>query len=419
MASICLFSLNYAPEPIGIGPYSQGWAEALAEREHRVQVVCGVPYYPQWTRLEGYPSAFHESIEQGVAVLRVPHYIPARPSGARRLLHYASFAANAARGIRRALGDEKVDAVIAVAPALMAAPVALQLARRCSALSWLHVQDFEVEAALATGLMPRWASGAGAGLEQAVLRRFDRASSIAPGMMRKLAEKRGHARGLHELRNWAEPAVGGEAADGPGMRRALGLPSGTLALYSGNLARKQGIGVILETAEALQGQTGLCFVICGEGPAAAEVKAAAERLPNLHYRPLQPRERLPDLLAMADLHLLPQIAGAADLVLPSKLANMLASGRPVVATADAGTSLAQEVEGCGLVVPAGDAPAFAASVARLMADDGLRAKLGQSARERAAARWSKATLVTAFAETLEQALAEQALAEQALPERAA
>ena len=102
MASICLVGLNYAPEPIGIGPYTQGWAEALAARGHRVRVICGVPYYPQWAPLTGYSEAFRRTIENGVEIMRVPHYIPANPTAARRLIHYASFPASAARGMRSA-----------------------------------------------------------------------------------------------------------------------------------------------------------------------------------------------------------------------------------------------------------------------------------------------------------------------------
>ncbi|UIP07174.1 WcaI family glycosyltransferase [Erythrobacter sp. SDW2] len=407
MASICLVGLNYAPEPIGIGPYTQGWAEALAARGHRVQVVCGVPYYPQWQRFDGFGDGFRLSVENGVRVLRVPHYVPADPGGLKRLVHYASFSVNAARGIAKAVSDVRPDAVIAVAPALLASPVATRLARRCGALSWLHVQDFEVEAALATGLLPGWATGFGTRFERSMLRRFDRVSSIAPGMMRKLAEKRGHDRGLHELRNWAEPSVGTGAANGARMRQSLGLPPGTIALYSGNLARKQGIGIILDTARAMADMTDLHFVICGEGPAVAEVRDTAAGVANLHYRPLQPREALPDLLDMADIHLLPQIAGAADLVLPSKLANMLASGRPVVATADAGTSLAAEVAGCGIVVPAGDSAGLAASIAVLAGDAARRTALGRAARARALEHWSKDALLAQCTAAIEQALAER------------
>lgn len=408
MASVLFVGLNYAPEPIGIGPYTQGWAEALVQRGHHVQVVCGAPYYPAWRRFEGFGGGFAQSSEAGVEVLRVPHYVPGAPGTIKRLVHHASFAVNAARGAGRLVMQPRPDAVIAFAPALVAAPVALRLARRHGALAWLHVQDLEVDAAVATGLLPRRAAAAGLRFERAVLSRFDRVSTISSAMVDRLADKRGHRGGLHQLRNWAEPGVGGAAADGPGMRRSLGLPEGTLALYSGNLARKQGIGVILDAARIMQDRPDLHFVICGEGPATDDVAAAAARLGNLHFRPLQPRLRLPDLLAMADIHLLPQIAGAADLVLPSKLANMLASGRPVVATAGPGTALAAEVAGCGLVVPSGDAAALAGAAARLAADPALRGKLGEQAGQRARRHWSRQALLAQFGALLESALAEPA-----------
>ena len=101
------------------------------------------------------------------------------------------------------------------------------------------------------------------------------------------------------------------------------------------------------------------------------------------------------MLTMADLHLLPQIAGAADLVLPSKLTNMLASARPVVATTEPGTGLHAEVDGCGLVTPPGDAAALAQAITTLADDPVRRAELGKAAAVRAVQRWSKPTIIAA------------------------
>jgi colanic acid biosynthesis glycosyl transferase WcaI len=99
------------------------------------------------------------------------------------------------------------------------------------------------------------------------------------------------------------------------------------------------------------------------------------------------------VLALADLHLLPQIAGAADLVLPSKLTNMLASGRPVVATTEPGTGLYAEVEGCGVAVPPGDAGALAKAIAELADDPERRAVLGTAAAQRAVERWQQGAII--------------------------
>jgi colanic acid biosynthesis glycosyl transferase WcaI len=94
---------------------------------------------------------------------------------------------------------------------------------------------------------------------------------------------------------------------------------------------------------------------------------------------------------------LPQRADAEDLVMPSKLTTMMASGRPVVANASAGSEVARFVEGVGRVVPPGDVAAFAAAVRELAADAALRTQLGAAARRRAQALWDAGhVLVQAF-----------------------
>ena len=76
---------------------------------------------------------------------------------------------------------------------------------------------------------------------------------------------------------------------------------------------------------------------------------AVGALPNVRFLDLQPNDRLNDLLGLADIHLLPQRSGAADLVMPSKLTGMLASGRAILATASPETQLSYALEGCGSV----------------------------------------------------------------------
>lgn len=403
---ILILSLNYAPEPVGIGPYSHGMATALSAAGHAVTVVCGKPYYPAWAPDPAYAGGgIRHADEDGVRVVRVPHYVPAVPSGIRRLLHHVGFAARALPALWAAARRGRPDVVIGVAPSLIAVTGARFVARLRRVPFWLHVQDFEVEAVFATGLLPA------TGMLTRVARWFerramsaDRASSISPQMCDKLVEKGFAPRDVVEFRNWAQINRIRPLDRPSALRAEWAIERPHVALYSGNIANKQGIEIIIAAARRLAHRRDLLFVICGNGPNRARLVEQAAGLDNIRFVDLQPIELLPELLGLADVHLLPQIAGAADLVLPSKLANMLASGRPVVATARAGTGLAREVEGAGLVTEPEDAAAFAAAIATLLDDPDTRARLGRAARCRAEERWSRATILERFERDLAEAV---------------
>lgn len=393
---LLVVGLNYAPEPVGIGPYTAGLAEAMARRGHQVEVIAGKPYYPQWRAYEGQPRGVTRTQENGVRVTRVPHYIPANPSGARRIAHHASFAARAFGPALAAA--RRADMVFTVAPSLLSIPVAARAAARAGVPLWLHIQDFEVEAALATGLLQPGAAPAriASRLEQRMLAQAARVSAISPQMCARLAEKGVPSSRIYQLRNWASGDFGFDRADPSRYRRRWNLGDRTVALYSGNIANKQGIEIIVEAARLLAHRGDLAFVICGEGPNLPRLAKLAQGLDNVHLHGLQPAADMGDLLAMADIHVLPQIAGAADLVLPSKLTNMLASARPVVATADPGTGLYDEVDGCGLLTPPGDAAALAGAIDALAEDPVRRAAMGAAARARADERWRQDAIIDRF-----------------------
>lgn len=400
---ILFVGINYAPEQIGIGPYSTGLAEALAAAGHEVKAIVAKPYYPAWRILPGYRRlGWRHSREGGVRVTRCPHYVPARPSGARRILHHAAFAASALIPALATAIWRRPKLVVTVAPAMVAVPVARLAARLAGATSWLHLQDFEVEAAFATGLLKEdsRAGRMATRFEEHTLKRFDHVSTISPQMVARLLDKGVAPERAHELRNWAEiDSIVPQAAPSP-YRAEWGITAPHVALYSGNIANKQGIEIVVQAARALRHRPDILFAVCGDGPNRANLEALAAGLDNIRFFPLQPRERLGDLLNLATVHLLPQLAGAADLVLPSKLANMMASGRPVVASVEPGTGVADEVAGCGLLTPPGDAAAMADAITRLVDAPDEAARLGAAGRRRAEERWSRDRILARFTAAL-------------------
>ena len=399
---ILFIGLNYAPEPIGIGPYSAGLAEALVERGHTVRAVVAQPYYPEWKPYPDFGRRWQQSVENGVQITRCPHYIPANPTGSRRMAHHASFATSAYPAARRARRELAPEVVFTVVPSMIAAPVALRMARRAGVPLWMHVQDFEVGAALATGLIgakSRTAEAA-ARFEDRMLRSADLVSTISGPMCDLLSGKGLAADRILEMRNWANHADAIDGADPAHFRREWQLDGKTVALYSGNIANKQGLEVVIDAARLLEHRRDIVFVVCGEGPNRARLEERARGLANIVFHDLQPEERMGDLLALADIHLLPQLRGAADLVLPSKLGNMLASGRPIIATVGPGTGIARELVNCGIVVPPEVPQAIATSIEALSAHPEYRVKMGDAARQRAAEAWSRASVVDRFEEGL-------------------
>ena len=145
--------------------------------------------------------------------------------------------------------------------------------------------------------------------------------------------------------------------------------------------KKQGLEMVVEAIRILDNVPDLVWVLAGEGPSKKDVVEATAQFTNVRVLGLQPKSRLNDWLNLADIHLLPQKAGAADLVLPSKLLGILASGRPVVASSPEESELGQLAEQAGLRVNPEDSIGFASAIVRLIEAADLRKQLGDQARQ--------------------------------------
>jgi colanic acid biosynthesis glycosyl transferase WcaI len=401
---ILLVGINYAPDLIGVAKYNTELCEALAAAGHEVRVVTAPPYYPSWNIPKAYRSWFYRSdVINNVSITRAPIYVPKKPSGGRRLLHHFSFALTSAGPVISEMLRWRPDVVFSVAPSLMSAALTAWIARRTGAFSWLHVQDFEVDAAFDLGILNNKALRRRmVAIERSILRSFDVVSTISPQMLARLASKGIDPKRIREFRNWTDTRQISPSHKLTAFREELGLKDSDLvALYSGTMSNKQGLDLILDAARQLQhSNSNIRFILSGEGPHKATLQGLAIGLTNVQFLGLQPDDRFTELLCTADFHLVPQRAEAADLVLPSKLGGIFATGRPVIAMSWPDAGLANEVSGAGLVVPPGDTAALAAAIRLLALDKTLCASLGKAARALALARWDKTVILN----TLDQAL---------------
>lgn len=381
---ILIYGLNYAPELTGIGKYTGDMAAWLARRGHQVRVVAAPPYYPAWKVREDYRGKPYrvEHEAEGLTVFRAPLWVPDRPGGLKRMLHLASFLAGSVPALLRQLSWSP-DVVFTVEPTFFCAPAALAVARLTDAKSWLHVQDFEVDAAFDLGLLPAegFLHDAALWLEESFTDAFDRVSSISSKMVQRSLAKGVAPERAVLFPNWVDvdAVVPGDRMTV--LRRELGLGEKVVFLYSGNMGAKQGLELLAPLAQTFANDENTHFLFCGDGVFRPQLESLVRESRNVTLLPLQPLERLNELLNTADVHLLPQRSGAADLVMPSKLTGMLSSGRPVLATADQGTQVAETVLGRGLVVPPEDSAALEAAARTLVIDAQMRESMGRAARE--------------------------------------
>lgn len=404
---ILLYGLNFSPELTGTGKYTGEMAEWLAMQGHSVDVVTAPPYYPEWRVAPGFSAWRYQrrampSTQERVQVLRCPLWVPSKVTGTTRLLHLSSFALSSSLGLIWGL-SRKPDLVFVVVPTLLQTPQALILSRLAGVPNWLHVQDFEVDAALGMGMV-KVDSGQGGLLRRVVwqiesfcMRRFDRVSSITPAMVKRLQLKGVQAGRLTKLPNWVNLAGIYPISREASMRQELGISDHEVViLYSGNMGEKQGLDLLVDAARRLLDVPSIRFVLAGTGVARARLEKEASSLDNITWLPLQPLEKLNALLGSADIHVLPQRADAADLVMPSKLTGMLASGRAVVGTAALNTQLGEILSKVGVRIEPGDSSGLAHAIKSLANDASARATLGAQGRRYAEETLDKNTILQQF-----------------------
>lgn len=396
---ILVYGLNYAPELTGIGKYSGEMCEWLVQRGHEVKVVCAPPYYPAWKVADGYDSLkyFREELN-GVTVQRCPLWLPVRQSGIRRILHLISFATSSLPVVIGTSLIWRPDVVFVLEPPFLCTPAALAAARLSGAKSWLHIQDLELDAAFALGLVKSsLLKNIASRVERFIMRRFDRVSTISQSMLACIRRKGVLSDRIYLFSNWVNtqsiyPILGQSR-----FRDEWAVENDSIVvLYSGNMGEKQGLEIVVEAARLLAHHKNILFILSGDGSACKKLENLANGLDNIRFRPLQPLEQLNDLLNLADIHVLPQRQDVASLVMPSKLLGMMASGRPVIATAESSSELGLLVNKCGIVVHPGNPLALSEAIANLASDPSLRDRMGNSARSLCIENWDRDRVLEHF-----------------------
>jgi colanic acid biosynthesis glycosyl transferase WcaI len=400
---ITLIGLNFFPEDTAIGLYSTQLANFLKEKGAAVTVVTAFPYYPQWEIAEDYKKKkrFLKEAYNGMTVYRYKQYTPAKPTFLKRVFHIIDFTMGSYRNMRKI---KKCDYVISIVPFTSSAFLGNMLKRRLKAKHWIHIQDFEFDAAFQSGLVQTNGKNKGIihrflmGLERRILSRADRTSTISKMMLQRLSEKT--TTPTYYLPNWIEaneinPAISGQH---PFLKT-----SKFKILYSGNIGDKQDWDFFIEVIDKLDTER-FEVIVVGDGSKRAWLEAKILGRHGIMLYPPIAYEDLSSLLCSADVHLLFQKTDILDTVMPSKILGMMASARPSIITGHPRSEVAHVVKESrgGYYHSERDADFVIKCFNELAYEKAKAAEMGNSARAFVTEHFSKDYILSQFVETLSQ-----------------
>jgi glycosyltransferase involved in cell wall biosynthesis len=391
---VVVFSELYWPEDTSTGFFLTGIAEGLAA-DRDVLVLCAQPTY----RMRGRHAPRRET-RHGVAIRRVASTTFPRGNALGRVVNTLTMAGSFfAQALFRLRGTDR--ALVVTNPPLLPYLVVLA-ARLRGARVALLVHDVYPEVLEVAGLVPaggRVARGIRR-VARALYRTADRVVVLGRDMARLVSRHLDDAPARVTLiPNWADvDEIAPSPREGNPLLARLGLEKAFVVQWLGNMGRTHALEEVLESAARLRERGDIHFLLVGEGAKRAFVEREARRLDLGNVTLLPPCERA-DLalhLAACDLSIIAFLPGMAGVSVPSRLYNVLASGRPVLAAAEADSELSGAIEeaGAGWTVPPGDAARMTAAIlAAAEAGPRARAEMGARARRAAETRYSRAAVL--------------------------
>ncbi|MEB3181321.1 MAG: WcaI family glycosyltransferase [Nostocaceae cyanobacterium] len=389
---ILIYSYNYHPEPIGIAPLMTELAEGLVRRGHQVRVVTAMPNYPERQIYDAYRGKFYlTEYQNGVQIQRSFVWIRPQPNLLDRMLLDASFVCTS---FFPALFGWRPDVILTTSPSLPVCVPAtiLGLLHACPVI--LNLQDILPEAAIRVGILRnKLLIRVFEALEKFAYATAHTISVIADGFVDNLLSKGVPKDKIVSIPNWVDVNfIRPASKNNNAFRTDHSLKGKFVALYSGNIALTQGLETVVKAASKLRHIPDIVFVIVGEpqGLQRLAKKCRECGADNVLLLPLQPREKLPEMLAAADVGLVVQKKNVVSFNMPSKIQVMLASGRAIIGSVpESGTAAkALKQSGGGIIVPPENPNALARAVLELYNNPHKSQKLAEKGRQFASENYS-------------------------------
>lgn len=374
---------HFPPDVNSTGRLMHTLARGLQERGYEIRVVTSVPHYAGFRTWEPYRhTLWQREVLDGLAVHRVYVYARGHKGMTSRLGNYLSFNAGAALVGRWVSSD--VDAILCPNGSFFTG-IAATLAGGGRVPFVYNIQDLYPQVPILAGqLRNRWQIRALRRLEAVM---YDRAASItviAPSFADYVAARGVPVQKIEVIPNFVDTAVIRPLPRRNPVSTRLGLDDRFVVAHMGNLGYAYDLDSLLEAARVLRNDPDLLVLIIGDGVEKDRLqrRARALGLDNVGFLPFQPHADLPWLRAAIDVHVSLYRRNSARYSMPSKVYEIMASGRPLLLSAEPGTDVRTLVSAAdaGVCLDPESVDQLVAAIRTLQADRLGRERLGHRGR---------------------------------------
>jgi len=391
---ITIICPHFAPDTAPTGELMTQIVNELQHFGHQIHVVTSLPWYRDHSVEPGWTGRLisREKTTWGKITRIHPFASKNRTNILARAIAFGAFSCAA---FLTATFTRRTEMIFAMSPPLTLGLAGWAAAKRHKSPLILNIQDIHPDAAIATGtltdarviqLLRR--------IEHTSYAKADAVTVLSDDLRKKLIGRIDEESKLRVIPNFVDTEQIYPGDRNNSYRHELGVTDETIVMYAGNVGFSQPLELVLEAARYLADRDDIIFVINGNGSRRAYFEKEAEELPNVTFMDYQPRQRLNEVLAAGDIHIIPLQKGLSSISVPSKFYSILAAGRPVLASVDPGTEIDLLVtrSGAGRSTPAGDTQEFIAALTALIDDPHGRVAAGLEAR-RFAEEWLSAEAV--------------------------
>jgi colanic acid biosynthesis glycosyl transferase WcaI len=402
---------HFEPDTAPTGTVMTRIVEELAGLGHELHVVTALPWYRRHQIEPEWQGRWVRTERTAWGSVTRIHPFPGddKRNLLRRAAGFAGFSILAGLAAIRAGGSfRKADIVLAMSPPLTLGLTGWVVGLTHRARLVFNIQDVFPDAAVRTGVLsnPRLI-GIAEWLERVSYHRARAITVLSQDLAANVAAKvrDGHRRRLHVIPNFVDTDRLRPLDRMTHYRAELGIGDGPVVLYAGNVGFSQSLDLVVEAARR---SPEITFVINGDGSARTSLETDAAGLSNIRFVGYQPLERLAEVLASGDVHIVPLRAGLGNVSVPSKTYSSLAMARPVVASIDPGTEIPRLLAeaGAGVSVAPGDPVALTDAIRGLVNDPERATRLGESGRRWVVSEASPVAVASAYDQLMRAIVAE-------------